>query len=635
MPRCPPVGHALAKLLHDENVLGDRWLLDGLTAAGAAQAPAFLEGLLAGKAPLSVAAAERVRIVARHHALANSPEQFPGLLARMEKADPRLAVVVLEGMAEGKRREGAHVGPEADRVAERLLAKLPTAGKGALVRVMANIGSKSVAKHAAAIVAGVVKTATDEEAAFADRVAAAKQAGELAGEDDATAKKLLEAISARTSPPLAAALLEAASAAPASGGRIAAKLGTYTPAVRAAALRTLLGRKAGTSALLAALEAGKASLSDLALDQKQALAAHPDRAIRARAVKVLAKGGGLADPDRARVVESLMPLAKKKGDVAKGKLVFKNTCAKCHKHSGEGAEIGPDLSGMASHPREELLVHVFDPSRSVEGNFRVWTVTTTRGKTYTGMLASESRTAVELVDAEAKRTTIQRENIEQLSQSPKSLMPEGFEKQLKPADIVDLLEFLAARGKYVPLPLDKVATASSARGMFYDPDATAERLVFPDWKPKTFAGVPFVLVDPQGGKRANVVMLRSPNGLAARMPRSVSLPVNMPAKAIHFLSGISGWGYPYGKKGTVSLIVKLIYDDGTTEEHKMINGEQFADYIRRVDVPGSKFAFDLRGRQVRYFAVKPLKDKAIKKIDLVKGPDITAPVVMAVTVEGR
>ena len=32
------------------------------------------------------------------------------------------------------------------------------------------------------------------------------------------------------------------------------------------------------------------------------------------------------------------------------------------------------------------------------------------------------------------------------------------------------------------------------------------------------------------------------------------------------------------------MIVRLTYDDGTTEDHKLINGVHFADYIRRVDV---------------------------------------------------
>lgn len=66
----------------------------------------------------------------------------------------------------------------------------------------------------------------------------------------------------------------------------------------------------------------------------------------------------------------------------------------------------------------------------------------------------------------------------------------------------------------------------------------------------------------------------------------------------------------------------------------MKNGEHLADYIRRVDVPGSKFAFNLRNQQVRYLAVTPKRGDVIKEIELVKGSDRTAPVVMAVTVEG-
>ncbi len=119
------------------------------------------------------------------------------------------------------------------------------------------------------------------------------------------------------------------------------------------------------------------------------------------------------------------------------------------------------------------------------------------------------------------------------------------------------------------------------------------------------------------------------------MPRSVELPCHAPAKAIHFLSGVSGWGYPGGQKGSVSMIVRLHYADGSVEDIPLENGVQFADYIRVVDVPGSKLAFNLRGRQVRYFAVHPRKKDTIDRIELVKGPDETAPIVMAVTVEGE
>src|SRR5439155_7154598 len=119
------------------------------------------------------------------------------------------------------------------------------------------------------------------------------------------------------------------------------------------------------------------------------------------------------------------------------------------------------------------------------------------------------------------------------------------------------------RGRYWPVPLDKVATAVSTRGMFNSSDSPVERLVFNDWKPKTFAGVPFQLVDPQRDRVRNVILLHSPQGsLPPTMPKSASLPLNTPARAIHLLSGVSGWGYPYGEKGSVTMIVRLHYADG-------------------------------------------------------------------------
>src|SRR5262249_28157351 len=156
------------------------------------------------------------------------------------------------------------------------------------------------------------------------------------------------------------------------------------------------------------------------------------------------------------------------------------------------------------------------------------------------------------------------------------------------------------------LPIEKVATAISTKGMFFREDDRRERLVFADWGAKTFDGVPFQLVDPKGASVANVILLHGPQGnFPPRMPKSVKVPCNSPARLVHLLSGVSGWGYPLGEKGSVSLIVRLHYEDGTSEDHALKNGEHFADYIRRVDVPGSRFAFDLSGRQIRYLAVAP------------------------------
>ena len=114
---------------------------------------------------------------------------------------------------------------------------------------------------------------------------------------------------------------------------------------------------------------------------------------------------------------------------------------------------------------------------------------------------------------------------------------------------------------------------------------------------------------------------------------STALSLGSPLKALHMLGGVAGWGFGGGGAGSTSMLVRFTYADGKTEDHALINGEHVADYIRRVDVPKSEFAFDLDGRQLRYLKVVPQRPEPIVSIDLVKGPDDTAPVVMALTAE--
>jgi putative heme-binding domain-containing protein len=435
------------------------------------------------------------------------------------------------------------------------------------------------------------------------------------------ASGLIAAVSRSDSPDIGTALVDA--------------MGPMTPAARQAVTLALLGKTAWTGSLVSAIEAGKVPISLLTLTQSRALAAHPDRSIADRAKALLAKGGGLPDPDREKIIRALAPVVLKGGDASRGKEIFKKECAKCHTHSGEGAKVGPDLTGMAAHPKSELIVHILDPSRSVEGNFLQYTVSTTDGRVLNGLLASETKTSIELLDAEGKKQTILRDDIEELASSKKSLMPEGFEQTIQGEGLADLLQFLVQKGKYLPLDLRKVATVTTTNPLVAETGPNPTRLVFEDWGPKVVDGVPFALVDPQGDRVPNAVMLRSMFGtIPPKMPNEVSLPVNASAKAIHFLSGVSIFGFPAGREGSVSMIVRIVYEDGSTEEHELKNGVHFAEVNGAKDVPGSKLAFKLGSRQVRYLTVVPRKKEIIARIELVKGSDRSAPIVVAATVEG-
>jgi putative membrane-bound dehydrogenase-like protein len=634
-PGVPASGPAIARLLNDPANAADRWIPKAAIVAAAREPGAFLAEAARVKPTDATrpALAGAVRVVAEH--LAREGGAADPVLAALPQADPALARATLAGLAAGWPAD--RVPADADRLVARLraafdAADLPT--KLDVVTLARRWGRADAFDTAlGSLREGLLARLADEAQPEPARLEAARQYVDLGG---ALVPALLEPITPRVSPAFASGLLDALGRSTATGlpELLLDRWAGFAPAARRAALAALLARPERTGALLDALDAGKVDAGSLPLDAQQRLLRHPDATLAARAKAALAKTGGLPSPDRQKVLAALLPLTGRNGDAARGKKVFEDNCAKCHRHGSLGADIGPDLTGSAASDKHEILENVIDPNRSVEGNYRQYTVATTDGRVLNGLLAAETETAIELLDGEAKRQVVLRPDIEEMKASGTSLMPEGFEK-LPKADLADLLEFLAAKGRFVPLPLGKAATYASTKGMFYDPTSAGERIVLPSWGAVTTQGVPFQLVDPKGDATPNVVLLFGPAGDVTRtMPRSVTIPCKLPAKTIHLLGGVAGWAHPGGQDGSVSMVVRLHYDDGATEDHPLRNGREIADYIRVVDVPGSKLAFVARGRQqVRYLAITPARRDRIAAIELVKGPDRTAPLVLGITVE--
>jgi WD40 repeat protein len=215
------------------------------------------------------------------------------------------------------------------------------------------------------------------------------------------------------------------------------------------------------------------------------------------------------------------------------------------------------------------------------------------------------------------------------------------------ATITNLMQKQPA-SKYLILPINKVASAVSTKSLFSG--GHFERLIFPKWGKQEVLGIPFDVIDPKADSVKNVIVLYGPlSPIVRKMPHAVRLKCGSPAKAIHLLSGVAGWGSPRkGNKKTVCLIVRLHYRDGGKEDHELMNGVHFCDYHANrgekgcPEVPGSRLAIRLLEtenhlrNQIRYLAIQPKNPaKVIEKIEFIKGMkgDVTAPVIMAVTVE--
>lgn len=630
----------IVALLGDSQLLADRWLADGLTSAASVNAAAVLT--LAAQSELSNPEALKILGILAEHVARGKPtaRELEPMVVALPAGKPAVVTAILEGWNRGWSRDHQlEATPAIDAALLKLLDTAPQSSQANLIRLASFWGSKELEKHVGQITGNLLAIVRQSDSALTERVAAIRQLLTIRPDDSAIVEQLLDMVTPQSPPEFSGGVLEALTASTAEdlGQQILNRWRTLTPAAKQVAIRTLLARPASVRALLNGLESREIQLTELSLDQQRSLGEHPDRGLRARARALLAAGGGLPNADRQKVIEDLLAVTETKGDVENGLAMYKKHCMKCHKHGDLGENIGPNLTGMAVHPKTELLIHIMDPSRSVEGNFRMYQVVTVEGRLFTGMLASETRTAIELIDAEAKRHALQREDIEELVSSPKSLMPEGFEKQMTPEEVRDLLEFLTNKGKYLPLDLRKVANINSTQPMFHRGNFDPERLIFSDWNAKTFNGVPFLLIDPQGDRVPNVLMLRGRNGdKPPGLITSARVPVNAPAKTIHLLGGIGGWAFPAVSDRTPVLRLRLHYADGTQEDHDLLNGVHVADYIRRVDVPGSEFAFAVRNQQIRYVAVQSQRPtEVVKELEFIKpNPnDVISPITVAVTVE--
>jgi putative heme-binding domain-containing protein len=216
----------------------------------------------------------------------------------------------------------------------------------------------------------------------------------------------------------------------------------YSPTIRGAILDILLTRTAWTSSLLSALEDGCVPPAEIEPARRQQLLTQRKTALKSRAEAVFAH----QNQPREGVVEAYRTALETRGNQAAGATIFKKLCASCHRLGSDGIDLGPDLAALSDKSPEALLIAILDPNRAFEARYANFSIATVDGRVLNGLIASESATAVTLRRQEGKEDVVLRSQIDEMTTSGQSLMPEGLEKDLKPRDLADLLSFLAASG---------------------------------------------------------------------------------------------------------------------------------------------------------------------------------------------
>jgi putative heme-binding domain-containing protein len=211
-------------------------------------------------------------------------------------------------------------------------------------------------------------------------------------------------------------------------------------------LTSLLRAPELVAVLVGALEQEKLVVADLDPATRELLRRLPNADLQRRLQRFLGKEQA---SDRQAVVRKYQAALDKTGDRQRGAALFAAHCLTCHSLQGQGHQVGPDLSGVASRPKAQLIEDLLDPSKEVAPDFIAYVLLTKRGQVLTGLLVAETGTSVKLRRAEAAEDTVLRSEIQELRATGKSLMPEGLEQTLSIQDVADVLEFLL---RPVPLP---------------------------------------------------------------------------------------------------------------------------------------------------------------------------------------
>jgi putative membrane-bound dehydrogenase-like protein len=297
-----------------------------------------------------------------------------------------------------------------------------------------------------------------------DRIAAISVLGRQSDQRDADLSRLTELLSPQNSAAIQSAAL--AGLGRINSDRVAEMVisawSTRSPALKSQALDLLLSRKEWQRRLIDGLKLGQIPPAQIDAARRVRLLENRDPALRAAAAKIFE---GITNTDRQKVVQDFRDVIAMTGDSHRGKETFAKRCSVCHRLQEVGFVVGPDLAALANKSPEYLLTSILDPSKEVDSRYIEYVATTKAGRTFAGILASETATSITLKGQEGKEMVLLRADLDDLQSSGKSLMPEGLEKDLSKQDLADVMAYVTQAGTPPrSLPGNKPALVRSENG---------------------------------------------------------------------------------------------------------------------------------------------------------------------------
>lgn len=360
------------------------------------------------------------------------------LAQQLTKAEPAAQKNILRGMnAALKGRRGVSAPTNWDALAKQLSAS-PDQEIRDLTQSLGTIfGSKDA-------FAALRKTAADPTAETATRLSAIEAL--VGGKDDQFPPQLKQLIA--SAGPLRGAAIRGL-AAYNENDTIETLMAVYeklTPEERRDALNTIASRLNWARALIYQLDSGRLPKSDLSVTVARQLRSFKNADLDAALERHLGKiNESSADKqaDIAKIKAWLTPDYVKSGDPKKGRVLFSQTCALCHKLFDAGAEIGPELTGANRTDIDYLLQNIIDPNALIGADYQFNTIELKDGRILAGLVRGENATTL-TVRTMTETVTVPTGDVKTRTVNPISMMPEGLITSQPREAVRDLFRYLGS-----------------------------------------------------------------------------------------------------------------------------------------------------------------------------------------------
>jgi putative heme-binding domain-containing protein len=227
-----------------------------------------------------------------------------------------------------------------------------------------------------------------------------------------------------------------------------------SPVSRGAAAAALASRTPWAMPLIAEIRAGRISASDFSAPVIRSLVRHRNDAVREAARAAIGRFRETPEEKEQLFAEKRRAVLAGTPDLEAGREVARKTCLVCHKFLGEGAEVGPDLTGVGRSSLDALLWNIIDPNQVIGAGYEQVEVETKDDRIVAGRLVENTDQRVRLLLQGPAEEVIAREDVLSQRTLQSSVMPEGLE-QMADAEFRDLVWFILAPPEEGPLTPEK------------------------------------------------------------------------------------------------------------------------------------------------------------------------------------